>query len=138
MRVSRPVLVEGGRPRDPARPDRQPADWPFGTSRVLTYGRSRLRASASPERIFDTVRSVIDQTGVLAGKRRRALDSTLLDDAVATQDTVTQLVSTIRRVRRLVPEAAGVTVAAHDYDDRGSRCAPGTIPMRRQRWCRGW
>ena len=86
---------------------------------VLTYWRSRLRASEAPERIFDAVRSVIDQTGVLAGRRRRALDSTLLDDAVATQDTVTQLVSAIRRVRRLVPEAAAVEVAAHDYDASG-------------------
>ncbi|MFA9565979.1 MAG: IS1182 family transposase [Acidimicrobiales bacterium] len=86
---------------------------------VLTYWRARLRASESPERIFDAVRAVIDATGVLAGKRRRALDSTLLDDAVATQDTVTQLVSAIRRVRRLVPRAAVVTVTAHDYDASG-------------------
>ena len=33
------------------------------------------------------------QTGALAGKTRRALDSTVLDDAVATQDTVTQLIA---------------------------------------------
>ena len=59
---------------------------------VLTYWRTRLRNSAAPERIFDAVRAVIDATGVLKGRRRRALDSTLLDDAVATQDTVTQLV----------------------------------------------
>ena len=59
---------------------------------VLTYWRTRLRQSERPERIFDAVREVIDATGVLKGKRRRALDSTLLDDAVATQDTVTQLV----------------------------------------------
>jgi IS5 family transposase len=83
---------------------------------VLTYWRTRLRASERPERIFDAVRAVIDATGVIAGKRRRALDSTLLDDAVATQDTVTQLISAIRRVRRLVPESAVVTLAAHDYD----------------------
>ena len=86
---------------------------------VLTYWRSRLRVSEAPERIFDAVRAVIDATGVLAGKHRRALDSTLLDDAVATQDTVTQLVSAIRRVRRLVPQAAAVTVTAHDYDASG-------------------
>ncbi len=36
------------------------------------------------------MRAVVDATGVLKGKARRALDSTLLDDAVATQDTVTQ------------------------------------------------
>ena len=83
---------------------------------VLTYWRTRLRKSERPERIFDAVREVIDATGVLAGRRRRALDSTILDDAVATQDTVTQLISAIRRVRRLVPEAARVTLSAHDYD----------------------
>ena len=86
---------------------------------VLTYWRTRLRESARPERIFDVVRAVVTETGVLGGKTRRALDSTLLDDAVATQDTVTQLISAIRRVRRVVPEAAGVEVAAHDYDASG-------------------
>jgi len=86
---------------------------------VLTYWRTRLRKSDRPQRIFDAVRAVIDATGVLTGKRRRALDSTLLDDAVATQDTVTQLVSAIRRVRRMVPQAAVVVVSAHDYDASG-------------------
>ena len=86
---------------------------------VLTYWRARLRASDRPERIFDAVRAVITATGVLKGKRRRALDSTLLDDAVATQDTVTQLVAAIRRVRRLVPEAARLELGAHDYDTSG-------------------
>ena len=56
---------------------------------------------------------------MLKGRKRRALDSTLLDDAVATQDTVTQLVSAIRRVRRLVPQAAAIEVSAHDYDASG-------------------
>ncbi|HZD17598.1 MAG TPA: IS1182 family transposase [Actinomycetota bacterium] len=83
---------------------------------VLTYWRNRLQASERPERIFDVVREVIRATGVLKGKTRRALDSTLLDDAVATQDTVTQLTSQIRRVRREVPGAASVEVHAHDYD----------------------
>jgi IS5 family transposase len=83
---------------------------------VLTLWRSRLRASDRPERIFETVRAVIAQTGALKGRQRRALDSTLLDDAVATQDTVTQLVGAIRRVRRLVPAAAMLALDAHDYD----------------------
>jgi hypothetical protein len=76
----------------------------------------RLRASQRPERIFDAVRQVVAATGVLAGRQRRALDSTLLDDAVATQDTVTQLVAAVRRVRRLVPAAAALGLAGHDYD----------------------
>ena len=86
---------------------------------VLTLWRNKLRQSEQPERIFDAVRDVIAATGVLSGKTRRALDSTLLDDSVATQDTVTQLVSMIRRVRRAAPVAAAVTVIAHDYDSAG-------------------
>ena len=89
---------------------------------VLTYWRRRLAASARPNRIFDAVRDVIAATGAVRGKTRRALDSTVLDDAVATQDTVTQVIAAIRRVRREVPGAAEVVAAhcrAHDYDDPG-------------------
>jgi IS5 family transposase len=91
-------------------------------STTLTYWRRRLAASDRPDRIFEAVKAVVAATGVLAGKTRRALDSTVLDDAVATQDTVTQLIAAIRRVRRDVPAAAEVIeahCAAHDYDDPG-------------------
>ena len=89
---------------------------------VLTYWRRRLAASARPRRIFEVVGQVVAQTGVLAGKTRRALDSTVLDDAVATQDTVTQLIAAIRRVARVVPGAAEVIAeqcTGHDYRDPG-------------------
>lgn len=72
---------------------------------TLTYWRRRLAASDRPQRIFEVVRDVINETGAVAGKQRRALDSTILDDAVARQDTVTQLVAQIRRVGREVPGA---------------------------------
>jgi len=91
-------------------------------STTLTYWRRRLAASDRPDRIFEAVKTVVAQTGVLAGKTRRALDSTVLDDAVATQDTVTQLIAAIRRVRREIPAAAEVIAGhctAHDYDDPG-------------------
>ncbi|HUP85135.1 MAG TPA: IS1182 family transposase, partial [Acidimicrobiales bacterium] len=81
---------------------------------VLTYWRNRLRQSDRPERIFDAVRDVVSATGILKGRARRALDSTVLDDAVATQDTVTQLIAAIRRVLRVVP-AAGDATLARDY-----------------------
>ena len=55
---------------------------------------------------------MVARTGGLTGRTRRALDSTVLDDAVATQDTVTQLIGASRRVRREVPEAAAV-IAEH-------------------------
>jgi hypothetical protein len=89
---------------------------------TLTVWRNRLRASDRPQRIFEAVRVVIAATGVLQGKTRRALDSAVLDDAVATQDTVTQLIAAVRRVRREVPGAAEVVAArchAHDWDDAG-------------------
>jgi hypothetical protein len=100
--------------------------WPLAAAgfhpTVLTYWRRRLARSTRPDRIFDAVRAVVAATGALTGKTRRALDSTILTDAVATQDTVTQLIAAIRRVRREVPGAAEVVAAhctAHDYDDPG-------------------
>ncbi len=96
-----------------------PLDHPGVHFTVFTYWRTRLGQSERPQRINDAVSEAAKASGVLAGRTRRALDSTLLDDAVATQDTVTQLISAIRRVRRLVPEAAAVEVSAHDYDAAG-------------------
>jgi hypothetical protein len=91
---------------------------------VLVYWRNRIRASSRPRRIFEAVRQVVEQTGVLKGRGRRVLDSTILADAVATQDTVTQLVAAIRRVRRLVPATRQLELAAHDYDRPGKpQCA---------------
>lgn len=84
---------------------------------VLTYWRRRLAASEHPHWIFDAVAEVIAATGVLSGRRRRAVDSTILDDAVARQDTVTQLIAQIRRVARTVPAAADLVagLSGHDY-----------------------
>ena len=84
---------------------------------VLTLWRQRLRASSCPERIFDAVREVAAECGALSKRTRRALDSTVLYDAVATQDTVTMIGAQIRRVRRLAPRAA-VLVLGRDYDGR--------------------
>jgi IS5 family transposase len=118
--------LEGLSDRDAARALRDRISWKVACGlalddegfhhSVLTYWRTRLRASERPERIFDAVRQVVEATGVLRGRTRRALDSTLLDDAVATQDTVTQLISAIRLVRRVVSEVATVELRAHDYD----------------------
>ena len=87
---------------------------------TLTYWRARLARSQRPHRVFDAVREVVAATGAVRGKSRRALDSTILDDAVATQDTVTQLVAAIRRVARTLPGgqelvAATATCSGHDY-----------------------
>ena len=77
----------------------------------------------------------------MRGRRRRAVDSTILADDVATQDTVTQLVSVIRRVAREVPGAAeqiAVVCTGHDYASRASRRSTGTTRPRRTRWCQRW
>ena len=46
-----------------------------------------------------------EQTGVLFGQHWRVLDSTVVEDAVATQDTVTQMIAAICRVHRRVAAA---------------------------------
>lgn len=86
---------------------------------VLTYWRNRIAASDNPNRIFDIVSNVVKETSLLSGKNKRALDSTVLSDAVATQDTFTQLVAQIRRSRRQIPELREVLLGANfDYDSK--------------------
>jgi Transposase domain (DUF772)/Transposase DDE domain len=88
----------------------------------LVYWRRRIAKSERPHRVNDAVRKIVEETGVLKGRRRRAVDSTILADAVATQDTVTQLVSAVRRVAREVPGAAEQIAEActgHDYSVPG-------------------
>jgi len=89
---------------------------------TLTYWRRRLAASKRPHRIFEVVRQLVIGTGAIQGRTRRALDSTVLDDAVARQDTVTQLIAAIRRVAREVPgapELIGTVCTGHDYTSAG-------------------
>ena len=83
---------------------------------TLVYWRRRIAASGRPDRVFDAVAEVIAQTGILAGRRKRCVDSTVFDDAVATQDTVTQLMAAIRKVARVVPGAGGVIAAVCKLD----------------------
>ena len=88
----------------------------------LVYWRGRIARSERPHRVNEAIRLIVEQTGVLTGRRRRAVDSTILADAVATQDTITQLVSAIRRVAREVPGAAEQIAAVctgHDYSRPG-------------------
>jgi hypothetical protein len=89
---------------------------------TLVYWRRRLATSTRPDRINDAVKTVVEQTGIVRGRRKRAVDSTILADAVATQDTITQLISAIRRVGRQVPGAAEQIAAVctgHDYSRPG-------------------
>ena len=48
----------------------------------LVYWRKRIAKSERPHRVNDAVRKVAGETGVLKGRRRRAVDSTILADAV--------------------------------------------------------
>jgi hypothetical protein len=88
---------------------------------ALVYWRRRIAASDRPDRVFDAVAEVIAQTGILRGRRKRCVDSTVFDDAVATQDTVTQLTAAMRKVARVVPGAGEVIagVCALDYSQPG-------------------
>jgi hypothetical protein len=89
---------------------------------TLVYWRKRLAKSERPHRLNEAVRRVVEETGILRGRRKRAVDSTILADAVATQDTITQLVSAIRRCRWIVPgasEAVTAVCTGHDYSRPG-------------------
>lgn len=99
-----------------------PLDDPGFDPSSLVYWRNRIARSQRPHRINDAVTKVVRETGVLKGRRRRAVDSTILADAVATQDTVTQLVAAVRKVAREVPGAADQVAAVctgHDYSKPG-------------------
>jgi hypothetical protein len=71
----------------------------------LVGQRNRLRSSARPRRLFEDTKVVAKETGALKS-RARVLDSTPLYDAVATQDTVTQLRAAIRKLLAALDQAA--------------------------------
>ncbi|MDJ0315379.1 transposase [Arthrobacter sp. H35-D1] len=73
---------------------------------ALTHWRKRLRESENPHRINEAVAQVIIATGVLNGRHRRAVDSTVLQDAVARQDTITQLIAVILRFGKTMEHGA--------------------------------
>src|SRR5215211_7340469 len=84
---------------------------------VLVGQRNRLRRSERPRRFLDDTKVVARQAGVLGG-RARVLDSTPIYDAVATQDTVTQLRAAIRKLLRALPAGLAERVrAALSRDD---------------------
>jgi len=91
---------------------------------VLVGQRNRLRESERPKRFLEDTKVVARQAGVM-GNRVRVLDSTPIFDAVATQDTVTQLRAAIRRLLRTLEGTAaaeqvrGVLVREDDYATPG-------------------
>lgn len=102
---------------------------------VLVGVRNRLRASERPRRLLEDTVALAKTAGVVTSKVR-VLDSTALYDAVATQDTVTQLRSAIRKVLGAVgrdlaihiravlareDDYAGVGKPPCDWDDREAR-----------------
>jgi Transposase DDE domain/Transposase domain (DUF772) len=102
---------------------------------TLVYWRRRIAASDRPDRVFDAVAEVIAQTGILRGRRKRCVDSTVFDDAVATQDTVTQLVAAVRKVARAVPGAGEVIgrVCKLDYSQPGKPGIDWDDPVAKER-----
>jgi hypothetical protein len=84
---------------------------------VLCGMRNRLRASDRPKRLFEDTVVRAKKKGRIS-RRVRVVDSTPLFDAVATQDTVTQVRSAIRRVLRSAPADVAARVRqALERDD---------------------
>lgn len=102
--------------------------WSFHPT-VLVGMRNRLRASARPRRLFEDTKVVARATGAMRN-RARVLDSTPVFDAVATQDTVTQLRAAIRKVLAALDKAgsplAGRVRSALRRDDEYA--TPGKPP----------
>jgi hypothetical protein len=89
---------------------------------VLVDMRARLRESERPNRIFEKVLQIAKEAGVVG--RKRVVDSTALYDAVATQDTVTMIRSSIRSLlkaasEQLAAELRGALARQDDYLDAG-------------------
>ena len=103
---------------------------------TLVYWRKRIAASDRPDRVFDAVAEVIGQTGILSGRRKRCVDSTVFDDAVATMDTVSQLMAAMRKVARLVG-GAGEVIAAVCRLDYSRRIIENSIRRNRDQWLHG-
>ena len=78
---------------------------------VLPGQRNRLRASVRPRRLFEDTKVVAKATGAMK-ERARVLDSTPIYDAVATEDTVTQLRASIRKLLRSLDQAASPLAGA--------------------------
>ena len=93
----------------------------------LVGQRNRLRASERPRRLFEDTKVVAKETGAMKG-RARVLDSTPLHDAVATQDTVTQLRAAIRKLLGALDQAASPLAE----DGPGRPCARRRVRHRGQ------
>ena len=72
---------------------------------------TKLRASARPRRLFEDTKVAARQSGALKG-RARVLDATAVYDAVATQDTVTQLRAAVRKLLACLDQAGSPLAAA--------------------------
>lgn len=80
-------------------------------STVLVGMRNRLRNSARPRRLFEDTKVLAARIGAM-GKRARVLDSTPIYDAVTTQDTITQLRASIRKVLFVLDRSDSKAAAA--------------------------
>jgi len=85
---------------------------------VLVDMRARLRGSLRPNRIFEAALEMAKSAGLVG--RKRVLDSTALYDAVATQDTVTMIRGSVRKLlstvdKALASELRGVLMRDDDY-----------------------
>lgn len=97
---------------------------------ALVGQRNRLRASARPRRMFEDTKVVAAESGAMRN-RARVFDSTPIYDAVATQDTVTQLRAAIRKLLMVldnfgIHEVATAVRAALRRDD--DYATPGKPP----------
>ena len=110
-------------------------DYPGFAHTVLVDMRARLARSGRPRRIFEVTLVAAREAGVVS--RKRALDSTPLYDAVATQDTVTMIRSAIRQLlaaadARLEAELRAQLCRDDDYSSAGKPSCDWDDPAARE------
>lgn len=106
---------------------------------MLVGLRNRLRALKRPRWLFEDTEAAAKESGLM-GNRVRVLDSTPIYDAVATQDTITQLRSAIREVLRcldrddpgLAEKVRGVLTRDDDYAGPGKPSCDWDDPVARE------
>ena len=95
------------------------------------YWRTRLAESKQPHRVSDAVKTVVEQAGILRGRRRRAVDSMILAGAVARAGTdsvrIAELMATLSYAlifRRLTAVRGGHLVVGGAWS--GPMCGAGS------------
>lgn len=70
---------------------------------TLVYWRNRIATSDNPQLVFGAVPRIVQECGAFTAGGRRVKDSTVINDAVARQDTYALIISKIANMGQIFP-----------------------------------